>query len=179
MTSPDPVASDPGAGSPRSQAGIAERLLADLRTEIARADTKASVLVAALGITAGAFSGLIAGQKWSPSDLTGAGAPLWWVGCVALVVSLISLLSAVWPRYRRATWTPGHPLSYFGDIQQAARLGLLDDALRETGRDPAAGLSSALAESSRIATRKHQWIRLGLFSYCAGVITMPISLLIG
>ncbi|KOG47852.1 hypothetical protein ADK38_45625, partial [Streptomyces varsoviensis] len=59
-------------------------------------------------------------------------------------------------------WQPGRRLSYFGDIQRAAALGRLADALADTERDPLTGLVVALTENSRIATRKHQWIRAGL-----------------
>ncbi|MFF9675454.1 Pycsar system effector family protein [Streptomyces eurythermus] len=158
---------------------LCERLLTDLRTEIARADSKASVLVAALGMTAGLLSGLLAGRNWAPDRLSAAGALLWWAGTVCLVLSLFSLLLAVLPRYRPVTWAPGQPLSYFGDIRQAARAGRLEAALDDTVRDPAAGLLASLAANSAIAARKHQWIRSGLIAFCAGTVLVPASLLIG
>src|SRR5690606_5829309 len=79
----DPAAPPPPAPAPASarpaaaRAHLCERLLADLRTEIARADSKAAVLVAALGITAGVFSGLLAGRNWSPDALSAPGATVW------------------------------------------------------------------------------------------------------
>ncbi|NBM21290.1 Pycsar system effector family protein [Streptomyces sp. GC420] len=158
---------------------LCERLLSDLRTEIARADGKASVLVAALGMTAGVGSGLLAGRNWSPDSLSRTGTALWWAGIASLAFSLFALLLAVLPRYRAGTWAPGQPLSFFGDIQRAARLGRLEAALADTERDPAAGLMAALAESSRIAARKHQWIRYGLIAFCAGTVLLPASLLTG
>ncbi|MBT3149934.1 hypothetical protein HTV45_03240 [Streptomyces sp. CHD11] len=158
---------------------MGERLLGDLRTEIARADSKAAVLVAALGITAGVFSGLLAGRDWSPGSLSATGATLWWAGTASLGLSLCALLLAVLPRYRSGTWFRGQPLSYFGDIRRAARAGLLDTALTDTAADPVAGLTAALTETSRIAWRKHQWIRTGLIAFCAGTLLLPASLLIG
>ncbi|MEV6736142.1 Pycsar system effector family protein [Streptomyces sp. NPDC051104] len=157
----------------------AERLLTELRSEITRADSKASVLVAALGMTAGVFSGLLAGRNWSPGTLSTAGTVLWWAGAAALALSLFALLLAVLPRYSRGTWAPGRPLCYFGDIQQAVRAGQLTTALAETELDPAAGLAVALAETSRIAARKHQWIRTGLIAFCGGSVLLPAALLIG
>lgn len=97
------------------QAGA--RLLADLRAEIARADTKASVLAGALGIMAG----LPGGHRWSPAALSPTATILWWAGATSLVTALFALLLAVLPRYRRSTWEPGRPLTYFGDIRRAAR----------------------------------------------------------
>ncbi|WP_327695287.1 Pycsar system effector family protein [Streptomyces sp. NBC_00459] len=174
---PTPAPTPPATSADQTQ--LCERLLADLRTEIARADTKASVLVAALGMTAGGFSGLLAGRNWNPASLTVLGTVVWALGAASLVLSLFSLLLAVLPRYRSEPWTPGQPLSYFGDIQQAVRLGQLEAALADTRRDPTAALTSALSETSRIAARKHQWIRTGLISFSAGTLLLPASLLIG
>lgn len=165
--------------TPADPAQLCERLLADLRTEIARADSKASVLVAALGMTAGVFSGLLAGRNWNPGALSTFGTVVWGAGAASLTLSLFALLLAVLPRHRSEPWAPGQPLSYFGDIQQAVRLGQLEAALADTQRDPTAALTSALTETSRIATRKHQWIRTGLISFCTGTLLLPASLLIG
>ncbi|MFB7332551.1 Pycsar system effector family protein [Streptomyces adustus] len=158
---------------------LCERLLTELRAEVARADSKASVLVGALGMTAGVSSGLLAGRNWSPAALSVPGTVLWWAGTGALGLSLLALMLAVLPRYRAGAWTPGRPLSYFGDIQEAVRLGRLETALDDTRRDPTTGLTSTLASLSHIAARKHQWIRTGLVAFCAGTALLPSSLLIG
>ncbi|MFF8940855.1 Pycsar system effector family protein [Streptomyces sp. NPDC014864] len=156
----------------------AERLLGELRGEIARADSKASVLVAALGLTAGVFTGLLSGHNWSPDELSAPGAVVWWTGTGSLALSLGALLLAVLPRYQ-GTWAAGRPLCYFGDIQRAARQGRLAEALADTDRDPAAGLLAALTETSRIAACKHRWIRTGLLAFCAGALLLPAAPLIG
>ncbi|GAA4141111.1 Pycsar system effector family protein [Streptomyces griseoincarnatus] len=181
MTAVAPDAASPAPPAPPSpaRAQVCERLLADLRTEIARADSKAAVLVAALGITAGVFSGLLAGRDWSPDALSAVAAVVWWAGTLALALSLPALLLAVLPRYRSGSWAPGQPLSYFGDIRRAVEAGRLDTALADTEADPLAALTTALTETSRIAWRKHQWIRAGLITFCTGTLLLPASLLIG
>ncbi|MFJ2948578.1 Pycsar system effector family protein [Streptomyces sp. NPDC087226] len=176
---PDPAPSPRPSPPTAARTHLCERLLADLRTEIARADSKAAVLVAALGITAGVFSGLLAGRDWSPDALSAAGSAVWWAGTSSLALSLLALLLAVLPRYRGGTWAAGQPLSYFGDIQRAVRAGRLDAALADTEADPMAGLTVALTETSRIAWRKHQWIHTGLIAFCTGTLLLPASLLIG
>ncbi|MFD3552661.1 Pycsar system effector family protein [Streptomyces goshikiensis] len=158
---------------------FAAQLLADLRCEIARADSKAAVLVGALGMTAGVLSSQLAGQRWRPGVLSGAGQVLWWAGAGALALALPALLLAVLPRSLRAEWRDGTPLSYFGDIRSADRQDRLAQALAVTGRDPAAAIRSALAANSRIVLRKHQWIRAGLVAFCAGLFLLPAALLIG
>ncbi|MFG2499990.1 Pycsar system effector family protein [Streptomyces sp. NPDC048441] len=161
----------------RTEAG--ERLLADLRAEIGRADTKASVLVAALGLTGGVSSGRLASSEWTPGRLGPPGTALWWAGALSLALALFCLLMAVLPRYSGTPWTPGRPLTYFGDIQHAARAGQLTDALADTARDPGPALLAALEHTSGIAARKHQWVRGGLIAFCAGTALIPASLLTG
>ncbi|KUJ69949.1 hypothetical protein ACZ90_06155 [Streptomyces albus subsp. albus] len=168
-----------GPAAPPTGPGAAARLLAELRSEIGRADTKANTLVAAIGTTTGVITGLLAGRGWEPSELSAPGTAMWWAGSAALAGALLSLLMVVLPRYRNSTWTPGAPLTYFGDIQRAARHGGLAQALAEVERDPAASLLAALAETSRIAARKHQWVRTGLIAFSAGAVLLPASLLIG
>ncbi|MFF8450841.1 Pycsar system effector family protein [Streptomyces leeuwenhoekii] len=158
------------------QAGI--RLLADLRGEITRADAKAAVLVAALGISAGVLATLLPRRCWSPARLPQPSALLWWTGAVSLGLALFALLLAVMPRYGRSHWASGRPLVYFGDVQRAARAGRLTEALVETGRDPVPGLLVALAETSGIAARKHLWIRIGLIAFGSAAVLLPGSLLI-
>ncbi|MEV0639296.1 Pycsar system effector family protein [Streptomyces sp. NPDC050619] len=160
---------------PRIQVGV--QLLADLRTEIARADAKATVLVGVLGITAGGLGTLLSDRRWSPVGLSTPAAVLWWVGSATLVAALLALLLAVIPRYRTSGWAPGQPLTYFGDIHRAARVGHLTTALAETGSDPVHGLFVALAETSRIAARKHFWIRTGVVAFGCAAVLLPGSLL--
>ncbi|MCJ1679380.1 DUF5706 domain-containing protein [Streptomyces sp. APSN-46.1] len=157
----------------------AQRLLGDLRTEIARADSKASILMGALGMTVGLISALLAGKHWRPDVLSTTGAVFWWCGAAGLGLALFSLLLAVLPRYRTTAWQPGTPLSYFGDIRSADRQGRLEEALADTVRDPGAPLRAALAENSRIAVRKLQWIKAGLIAFCAATVLLPAALLIG
>ncbi|MEU8953921.1 Pycsar system effector family protein [Streptomyces sp. NPDC048518] len=157
----------------------ADRLLADLRTEIARADAKAAVLVAALGVMAGVFSGLLARREWSPASLSVPAASAWWSGVLALSMALLALLMAVLPRYGTSRWIPGAPLSYFDDIHRAARSGHLAEALADTERDPTADAVAALSATSRIALRKHQWVRASLLAFVFAAMLLPLSLLLG
>ncbi|MGW7342212.1 Pycsar system effector family protein [Streptomyces sp. NPDC054854] len=167
-----------GAG-PRPADQVAAQLLADLRVEIARADAKASLLVGALGMTAGGLSAQLAGHRWGPASLSAAGQALWWSGAGALALSLAALLVSVVPRSLRSGWQAGTPLSYFGNIRSADQQGRLAEALVHTGRDPGAALLAALAANSRIAVRKHQWIRAGLLAYGAAAVLLPAALLFG
>ncbi|WP_327133204.1 DUF5706 domain-containing protein [Streptomyces sp. NBC_01343] len=159
--------------------GPAARLLADLRVEIARADSKAALLVGAFGMTVGVLSGQLAGRDWRPGLLSAPGQTVWWAGAAALAMALPALLLAVLPRSLSAEWQTGAPLSYFGDVRSADCQGRLAEALAATDENPDAALRAALAANSRIAVRKHQWIRTGLLAFCAGALLLPTALLIG
>lgn len=157
----------------------AARLLADLRVEVARADSKAALLVGALGMSAGVFGSQLSGPHRSLGALSAPGLALWWSGATALFLALVALLLAVLPRSLRSGWQTDSPLAYFGDIRAADREGRLAEALTDTAQDPGTALRVALADNSRIALRKHQWIRIGLLAYGSGALLLPTALLLG
>ncbi|MER7843196.1 Pycsar system effector family protein [Kitasatospora sp. NPDC096077] len=165
---PTPIPSPPGAA-----------LLAELRAEIARADSKAAVLVAALGVIVGVLGGLLTSTGWAPQRLSGAAKALLALGGLGIAVSLVSLLFAVLPRFRHSTWRPGRPLGYFGDIRLAAEQGLLADALADTERLAAEAVRTALAENSLIVSRKHSWVRIGILTFGAGLFPLVTALFLG
>ncbi|MGW5865912.1 Pycsar system effector family protein [Streptomyces sp. NPDC055239] len=160
-----------------SQSGA--RLLTEVRAEISRADSKAAVVVGAIAMAVGLLGGLVAGRGWDPSQLALAWAVVWWAGICALAASLLSMLLAVVPRYRKSDWEPGLPLGYFGDIRRAADSGSLAQALAAADRDPTFLLVTALAATSRIAAHKHLWIRVGLLALTAAALLLPAALLLG
>ncbi|MFG3228394.1 Pycsar system effector family protein [Kitasatospora sp. NPDC048194] len=154
-------------------------LLAELRTEIARADSKAAVLVAALGVIVGTLGGLLTSNGWAPHQLSVPARILLAAGGLGIAVSLVSLLLAVLPRYGRSSWRPGRPLGYFGDIRRAAEQGLLAEALAESEQLAAEAVRTALAENSLIASRKHSWVRVGILAFGAGLFPLVTALLLG
>ncbi|MFJ2648677.1 Pycsar system effector family protein [Streptomyces sp. NPDC087420] len=175
MTAPTPPPGGAGAADERA----AQLLLDNLRTEIGRADSKAAVLMTAVGLTTSSYSGLLAGRGWSLWQLTTTAQVLCWMGAASLTGSLYALLLAVLPRYGTPGWQPGMPLTHFADIRRACDLGTLAEALPRPGHDPAPALLGALAATSRIAYRKHVWIRRGLLSFAAATLLLPVALLIG
>jgi hypothetical protein len=150
-----------------------ERLLSEMREEIGRADTKASILIGAVGMC----SGLLAARAAAPTGVVSG--ILWWCGAGAWVVAICFLLLAATPRYRRSTWKQDEPLSYFLDIRRAARAGHLAEAVRSTETEPLAALTVALANTSDIVTAKHRCIRAGLAFFACGCLLLATSLIPG
>ncbi|MEW2439059.1 Pycsar system effector family protein [Streptomyces caniferus] len=158
---------------------VGARLLTELRSETARADSKASLLLGAMSMTVSLLGGLLAARGWSLSGLSVPGSVLLWVAIAALAGALGCLLLAVLPRYGTSRWSPGRPLTYFDDIRRAAEGGRLAEALAVTEAHQADGLMEALAQNSRIVGTKHRWIRVGLAAYCVGMVLLPIARLVG
>lgn len=160
---PTPLLSSDTAG-----VQTAERLLAEVRAEISRADTKASVLIGALG----ACAGVVLSTYWSTMPTTGPSRPLGVAGGLTWALALGFLLVSTAPRYRASQWRAGRPLTYFLDIRRAAESGVLADALRSTQEDQLPGLVIALGNTSGIAAAKHRWIRTGLVCFLVGAMVL-------
>lgn len=77
----------------------AERLLAEVRAEISRADTKASVLIGALG----ACAGVVLSTYWSTMPTTGPSRPLGVAGGLTWALALGFLLVSTAPATGRAS----------------------------------------------------------------------------
>ncbi|MGW5420954.1 Pycsar system effector family protein [Streptomyces sp. NPDC003943] len=180
---PVPVPTPPRAEpqEQRQPPRTAERLLGELRQEAARADTKGSVLVAAQGMAAAALVGVLAARGWRPYDLSVLAQVMWWTGVASFLVSLVSVLMAVVPRYRTVDWQPGSPLTHFADIRGAARHGVavLEEALRATERAPGTAVLASLTENSRIVSLKYGWLRAGMAGFTVALVLLPGSLLVG
>lgn len=157
---------------------VGARLLAELRSETARADSKASLLLGVMSMTVSLLGSLVAAHGWSLSGLSAPGSVLLWVAMAALAGALGCLLLAVLPRFGASRWSPGRPLTYFDDIRRATEGGRLAEALAVTEANQADGVLEALAQNSRIVGAKHWWIRTGLAAYCAGVVLLAIAQLI-
>ncbi|MGW1196375.1 Pycsar system effector family protein [Streptomyces sp. NPDC002536] len=174
-------APEPTAAAPAAASRTAERLLAELRQEAARADTKSSVLVAVQAMAASGLIAVLTGRSWRPTSLSALGQVMWWAGTAGFLASLLSLLMTVIPRYRSRGWQPGLPLTHFADIRSAAGYGptALEEALHETERAPAPALLSALAENSRIVVGKYWWLRMSMAGFTAAMVLLPVALLVG
>jgi len=168
-----------GGTDPDDQAWrYAAALLAEAREEIGRADSKASILLAASGVAAGALLAGIVGGSWSPSGLGPAIQAVWWSGVVAAAAGVWNLAAAIYPRTRRVgTARTGH-IEYFGDILAFGDPDALMAALR---RECAAGIepvADQLRQISLIVDRKYRHIRRAMWFLCAAVLACPAAVLL-
>lgn len=157
-------------------------ILAETREEVNRADTKASILLGAIGIAVsgvvgdmvnGVVSGVVSGA-W------GASWPwLRWTAVGAAFLSVTLLLMALYPRRIRLR----RPLvnAYFGDVVAHSDPRALRAALERPSPDELGRLTDQIHTISRIVSTKYRLIQLALWclaiSVLSGVLTVAAAML--
>jgi hypothetical protein len=155
-----------------------EHLLDDTREELAKADSKAALLLAATGVVVGALLAGLFGGRWTPFDLNNRIEWLWWVGVVAAAAGIFSIAAAVYPRLRPrgAPPPPGAP-AYFGDVTTYRDIDAFRHAIEQ-----APSLQERLIDQtfvvSRIAWRKYVLLRLGLRWFLLAILACVTSVLV-
>lgn len=153
-------------------------LMTDSREEVNRADSKASVLLAAVGVIASALIAGLVGGSWSPLRLSGDVQWLWWTGVAATVAGTLSIAAAVYPRtYRHKAGHPGSP-AYYGDVAAYRNVAEFRRGL-ETAPDPKERLVYQVFVTSRIVQRKYLLIRHGLWWLLFAVAACTLAAVLG
>jgi Family of unknown function (DUF5706) len=154
----------------------AGRLLAETREEIARADTKASILFAAFGVVVAAvLAGLVTGD-WKPRDLDRAATIVFWVGSGCAAASFIALGYTLWPRIRHEK--AQGPASYFGHVVAYDDLTTLRTALQH-GVECSDRTVQQLKVVSDIVWDKFIGIRVAMALYGIGAAACTAAVIFG
>ncbi|GAA3642358.1 Pycsar system effector family protein [Streptomyces chitinivorans] len=170
-TTGEPATDAPPTG--REQAVyVAERLLATAREDLARADTKAAVLLS------GAFAApvlLLGAEVWTPSSVTGAMKVLLLAGGTLWAVGTALLAWVVLPR--TGTARPGPGMTFFKDIVVAPPdTERLVQAITAAARDRVSWLTVQLVDVSLILDSKYRWLRWGTCCLAAGLMLCGAAL---
>jgi MFS family permease len=153
----------------------ATALLSDVRQEIDRADAKASILLAASGVAAGALlAGLIAGT-WTPLALQTAIQWVWWVGLAESAAGICCLALAVYPREEKNDSGVSWSVSYYGDVLTHRTTAQLVAALNRSAETNLERIADHLRHVSRIVSHKYQLIRWGMRLLLLGVATISAA----
>lgn len=150
---------------------LADFLLRDAREELTRADSKASLLTAAVGVVVGALVAAMLAQTWTPANLDASVRWLWWVGAASIGLALIFLGAGVYPRTVRKGRSEG-AAKYFADAVRLGRDGL-PDALNSTSLDEY--LLDQLFAVSHIVDIKYRCIRIALWCLALGASAVSVS----
>ena len=169
-------ASEGQASDPDGRATAhAHSLLAAAKEELTRADGKASLLLAAVGVAAGALLSGLLSRNWSPASLSNGIEWLWWLGAGFWTLAIGCLGHAVYPRTVRKGPAP-RSVAYFGDV---VRLKSTDEVKAGVTRSAEAGIDYAidqLRQVSRIVDTKYRSIRLALWLLVLAFACCTVSL---
>ncbi len=169
---------DHGRSSDETTFLYATSLLSNAREELDRADAKASVLLAASGVAAGALlAGLIAGS-WTPLKLQVTIQWAWWFGIAEWAIGICCLALAVYPRERKndsgIPWTVG----YYGDVLAYATSAELVVALNRSAETSIERLADQLRHVSWIVDHKYRLLRWGMRGLFLAAVTITAALVV-
>lgn len=153
-----------------SEHELAKTLLAESREELTRADGKASLLLAALGLGISAILAAILAGDWKPFELEQPYQGAWWMGSGFAGASFFCLCAAVYPKVKHRRAAKG--VTYFGDVAALKTADALREALKRSETDPAERSVTQLHVVARLVGRKYRYIRLGLISLGVAIALM-------
>jgi hypothetical protein len=150
-------------------------LLANIRDELNRADSKASLLLAAVGVIIGALLGGISSSRWTPMSLGAGEQALWWAGVVAAAVGVLLISASVYPRIRlRATPRSGSP-SYYADVAAYPDVDAFRHAIGEAP-DVRERLLTQSYVLARIVEGKYLQLQRALLSLLVAIIACALAI---
>lgn len=156
---------------------LASQILHEAREELARADGKAGLLLAAAGVVVGAILAGMLAKDWDPTSLHEGIEWLWWVGTVAGLAGTVSLACAVWPRTKYRKDRNPNTIAFFGDVLGLST-GDLENRLKDAASIPGCSTIDQLKLISGIVDKKYRWIQRGLLSLGLGAAACLLSVLI-
>lgn len=148
------------------------RLLDETREEVVRADTKASIVLAGAGVVVGILlSGFVTGDVSLEGERWYVGVLVWTAG-IALIIGVVLIGLAVYPRIRGAE--PGHG-RWFAEIQQYGKdEAALAAAVEADASDGARDLHQARVLAG-IVGRKYRLTQVGMLSLAVGLTTSGLA----
>ncbi|MEV6155445.1 Pycsar system effector family protein [Nonomuraea sp. NPDC052129] len=154
-------------------AAHAQRILGEIRDEAARADTKASILLATTAVAVGAVLGGLFAGRWRPHDL-GSGEGLWWCGSALACTAIVLFLAAVYPR-RGSGSRPNTLVSFFGDALRQESSYSLITALERSSRAELDTLANQIFAMSRLVRTKYLLIQVGVWTLASAAAAWLVS----
>lgn len=150
--------------------GYEEGLLAEIRDEITRADSKASILFSVFGLLAGAVTYTMLRDQWQPFDLSNAIEWLWWVGA-SLGASAITVLGrAVYPSVKHAS--DKGQISYYGHVVQYATKPEFIQAIADRSEARVDRMRDQIWVLSATVAKKYRCTQAAMWIFGAAVLAM-------
>lgn len=156
----------------------AASVLSSAREEIDRADSKASILLAASGVAAGALlAGLMAGT-WTPLRLQPTIQWAWWVGVVEAAIAISCLALAVCPREQRNNSGTSWAVVFYGDVLKYHTTTQLVEALKRSAETKIERIADQLRYVCSIVNHKYRLVRWGILMLFLSAATIAASIVI-
>jgi hypothetical protein len=150
-------------------------LLAETREELVKADSKASILLASVGVIIGVVLGGAVSGDWGPEKLACGAQVVWWLGVICAAIGIVAMGNAVYPRI--VARAPGR-ITYFEDVHQHEDC---DSLVRDLNTEARRGDRDAeqLLRLSNIAHRKYRSIQVGMWFFIAAAVLCAAAALFG
>ena len=145
-------------------------MLEEARQEVGVADSKASILLATLGIGFGALLAGLISSSWTPDKLNGVGCICWWIGAFLALTSVSAAGSSIWPRYRRSA--EAFHFFYWGNVAPYRSLETFKQALDRDVVTQDERVEHQLWNLSRLVDRKYWSVRAAIILAGLAVIFM-------
>jgi Family of unknown function (DUF5706) len=153
----------------------AEPVLAAVREELNRADTKTSILLAATAaVIAAILAGTVAGD-WSPTQLTGWREVLWWAATAVAGVAVLLLAAAIYPRTKRQRGGRSDAIAYYGDVVIFSDHQELRAALERSARRDMDRLTDQVYQVGRIVVRKYRLLAAGMWALLVSAVGCSLA----
>ena len=157
---------------------LAKTILREAREELGRADGKASILLAAVGVVFGVIFAAILGGSWHPNHLDNNMQWLWWGGAATGLAGATAFGSAVFPRTTYRTKRRPGVVAYFGDV-----VGLSPDQLKRglirTAKNPDDATLDQVRAISSVVDKKYRAIRVGILLTATTGASWVVAVLVG
>lgn len=195
---PAPKPSDPGQTMVDVVAVILDtykdKLLAETREELAKADAKASILLAASGIAFLALLTVGSAGSWYPDKLSHHAARIAdWLSILFVLVGICFVAAAVKPRLRERHSETPKPF-FFGDVAayrppwytvrhrhdklERAHAAFVSELERMTESDVSSRVSDQIWQLSYIAYLKYRLLAIGIWCFAGGVVAAAVALMV-
>jgi hypothetical protein len=154
---------------------LEDTILTETREEVARADSKASLLFSTVLVVVGVVAAAMLAGDWSPNRLRTWAQVLWWAGAAGVGGGIVLLGGAVYPRVLNRSEGPG--ATYFNEIAKLKSIQVLDDAL--TAMTEKARTLKQLYALSHIAHRKFALIAWAIRLFGVALTLIVIAVIAG
>ncbi|AWS46291.1 Pycsar system effector family protein [Streptosporangium sp. 'caverna'] len=154
-------------------------LLAEARAEIGRADQKAAILLAAIGVAAGAVIGGSLGGRWGPGSIPDAVEWLWWAGVGLCSLAVLCLGRAIYPRSASMAVRVAPTRAYLRDFTERAISGIERRGLSGEARENLDLLGGQVRRLGVIVDMKYTLIRRGMLVLLGALFCCVGSVVVG